>query len=590
MNEYLLEPIKGYKSYYKEKIKQNATELYDSLLKQSEIDLEQNRVTSQKYREAQELAATTQKRLKKYKVLRVLLIICAVIGGLLCIGAFLEPILLAPGIPMLAAGILLAWRLLTPKIKKATEKLDTQAAEATRLLSEAKEQVAPLCALFRRRNVWDVVEKTLPELNIFDSYSFPAECDFVENYDFTSPIDREMTVTDVMSGALFSNPFVFNRYVRHRLGEKLYTGSLVIHWTETYRDSKGHMRTRTRTQTLTATLSKPCPYYDEETILSYGSQAAPKLRFSRSAAHHEKLSDKDISKLIKKGERGLSERAEKSISEGGAFQPLTNTEFEVLFGALDRDNEIEFRVMYTPLAQNNVVDLVRNNEGYGDDFNMLKTGKVNIISSEHMQRWLMDTSPAHYLSYDADIIKENFIGFVSEYFRSVYFDIAPLLCVPAYQREDVRSFCDADTDRKKCSFSTDEYETLANMLGQQHFAHPNTTTRAVLKADQLFSDGGVNIVRVTAYSYRGEDRVDFVPVLGGDGRTHAVPVPWVEYIPLENCANMAVKHLGIDEQELSASGMLDLLGVSAYKHGLVACPITADTPDIMIRTLNALDN
>ena len=45
---------------------------------------------------------------------------------------------------------------------------------------------------------------------------------------------------------------------------------------------------------------------------------------------------------------------------------------------------------------------------------------------------------------------------------------------------------------------------------------------------------------MTACGYRGEDRLDYVSVFGGDGEWHEVPVEWVEYLPVERTSPMTV--------------------------------------------------
>jgi hypothetical protein len=54
----------------------------------------------------------------------------------------------------------------------------------------------------------------------------------------------------------------------------------------------------------------------------------------------------------------------------------------------------------------------------------------------------------------------------------------------------------------------------------------------MLKTRVIRADGKADKVEITAYSYRGEDRVDYVNRMGGDGRIHTIPVHWIEYIPL----------------------------------------------------------
>ena len=86
---------------------------------------------------------------------------------------------------------------------------------------------------------------------------------------------------------------------------------------------------------------------------------------------------------------------------------MSNTRFEVLFGALDRTNEVQFRELFTPLAQTNMVDLILSKTGYGDDFNFRKRRRMNEIVSEHSQGRVMNLVPKDYTSYSFDFIKET---------------------------------------------------------------------------------------------------------------------------------------------------------------------------------------
>jgi hypothetical protein len=45
---------------------------------------------------------------------------------------------------------------------------------------------------------------------------------------------------------------------------------------------------------------------------------------------------------------------------------------------------------------------------------------------------------------------------------------------------------------------------------------------------------------VTAHGYEGIPRVDVIPMLGGDGNMHPVPVPWTEYLPVSQNSTMVV--------------------------------------------------
>ena len=73
---------------------------------------------------------------------------------------------------------------------------------------------------------------------------------------------------------------------------------------------------------------------------------------------------------------------------------------------------------------------------------------------------------------------------------------------------------------------------MANQADYYQLVHEDSRTEAILKTEFIKAESTADIIGITAYSYETYDRVDFIPVLGGDGRIHAVPVPWIEYLPV----------------------------------------------------------
>ena len=185
-----------------------------------------------------------------------------------------------------------------------------------------------------------------------------------------------------------------------------------------------------------------------------------------------------------------------------------------------------------------MVDLLRSETGYGDDFDFFKRLRMNTIVSEHSQNRSFLMEPEKFHSYDFEVIKDKFNMGHAEYFKAVYFDFAPLLALPVYQERPVHSLDPLPDDSPK--YSTWEYEALANAIDPQHLAHPNSKTPAIMKAAYAGRDKSADQVCITAHSYDTLPRVDVVPMLGGDGRMHSVPVHWQEYIPLKVSQQMCV--------------------------------------------------
>ena len=581
-NDLLLEPIKFFEGGGREKHQANSNEYFDDLVKRSGMNVEENRETVRKYNAQLEVIANLDKKISKYKLVRGLLIFSIIVGVILMISGINSGFENAGSVLSLLVGVAMigtAGYFIFAKVNKIIKNFDEVKSEEERkaqeLLNEAYSQMASLNALFDDNDTHKVIEKTIPEFSFSKNFSLQLAREFAEKNDFIDIMDDENSVIDTLAGTFMENPFLYQRYKVHTMGTETYRGSLTISWIEYYTDSEGNRCSRRRTETLYASLEKPKPYYTVGTHLNYGAQGAPDLSFSRDAQHTENLSDKAVARKVKSGEKQLQKQARKAVKTGGTFTEMANSEFDVLFGASDRDNEVQFRMMFTPLAQRNMVSLVRSKTGYGDDFSFIKKGRFNYICSEHAQNWDMDTSAERYRSYDVDASRETFVNFNNEYFKSVFFDFAPLFSVPLYQQKPVQSL-DPITEYE-CHYTPYEYEALANSIGESAFAHSETATDVILKTQYAGSSNATDKVAVTAYSYAACERVDYVSVYGGDGEYHDVPVPWIEYIPLKKTSYMAVKEFGYSERELTEkmNGKFeDVLSryaeKASYSHGLFA--------------------
>jgi len=577
MNDRLLEPLKYYETEGKAKHEENVKAFLDGLIARSGLNVEENRATVKKYYTEKGTADKLSKKARRLKFLRVLLIITAIAGGLtalLTTGAYAESVglglgLTLGGIGLLVLSLALIFSKINPTLKQLNEIINTHLAKANEHYAAAEAQMAPLNALFDERDTVTLLETTLPEINFEDTFSKEQEELFRKHYDFMDMVSDECSVTNLMSGSFQGNPFLFCRCLLHEMKTMTYHGSLVITWTETYRDSDGKTRTRRRTQTLHASVTKPKPYYHHNTYLCYGNQAAPDLSFSRKPQVTAKMDEDDIEKKVRKGEKKLKKQAAKALTKGGNFQEMANTEFEVLFGANNRNNEVQFRLMYTPLAQNNTVDLITSKTGYGDDFYFMKQQRFNMITTNHAQGWKMDTSPANYYSFDIDEAARRFTEFNNEYFKSVFFDFAPLLSVPAYLEEPCQSL--NKPDEYDANYPYYEHEVLANTLDRGLLAPQNATEEMIIKTCLTGRDGITDKVQATAYSYFTVERVDHIPVHGGDGRTHLVPVPWVEYIPTQNTVCLDISRADMTRKEYNSRRSVDnSLTDTAYAHGIIA--------------------
>ncbi len=577
MNERLLEPLKYYETEGRATHEQNINAYFDNLVTKSGINVEANRTIVKEYNKENETISKIESKISKYKALRVLSIIAIVIGAILFIVGITQVSastglgigLILGGIAIIVLCILAIVKKINPILKQTNELLDFHRKKANELLSEAERQMAPLNALFDERDTVTLMEKTLPEINFEDNYTPEQEELFKKHYDFIDLESDDCSMINSLSGKFEGNPFLFCQCMKHEIKDTTYHGSLTITWTETYRDKDGKLRTRTKSQTLHASVTKPKPYYHLNNYLAYGSQAAPDLTFSRAPQVSADMDEKDINKKVKKGKKKLTKKAEKALKKGGRFQEMANEEFDVLFGATNRDNEVQFRLMYTPLGQRNTIDLIKSDTGYGDDFYFTKQKKFNIITSNHAQKWDMDTSPSKYYSYDIDIARQKFVSFNNEYFKSVFFDFAPLLAVPAYLEEPCASM--ETPEAFMSNYTYYEHEAIANKLDRREFLPEEAISDAIIKTSLVEKLDGEDLVSVTAYSYTTMDHIDYIPVRGGDGRIHGVPVPWTEYIPVSGNRHIRVANAGMSKKEYTNKRTGDeSMKLSSYYHGLLA--------------------
>ena len=552
--ESIFEPLEYYRDHAKAAHTQNIKEHFDLLVNKSGIDIQKNKDTVTKYRVRKKEIEALNKKLRRNKLIRVLSIAISVI--IFIISLFI-PSNKADGsaeivFPILAIIIgvcivTLTFVLTKKSINALKKKIDEKEREAYLIRREAEAQMAPLCELFSDNDTLRLIEKTLPQVKFDSQFLFENLEDLKNNYGFNELYGEKTSALDTLSGKLYKNPFLFERCKNEAMSSQTYTGTLVIRWTEYGRDSKGKTVRRTRYQTLVASVVKPKPIYNVTTLLSYGSQAAPDLTFARENEHFEDLSEKQVERKVKKGEKKLKKKADKALAQGSDFTEMSNTTFDVLFDATNRDNEQQFRLMFTPLAQREMIDLIRSEEGYGDDFDFFKRRKMNVIRSEHSQTWEMNTSASRYYSFDFEEIKKKFEEVNTEYFKSVYFDFAPLIAIPAYQEPPARTF--EDISRGEISYTEYNYESIANKMGAMQFAHKRTATDIILKSELVNRSNGFDTVAITAHSYSANNRIDYVPTLGGDGKMHLVPVPWTEYLPLQKTSLITIKGIGLTEDE-----------------------------------------
>lgn len=533
----IYDPLDEFASVFQGKFRQVAEQTFDLLAQEAGIDAKSNQQTCRELYQAQTEQSKLKSRLSGRKVLCGLLWTAIALAIVLIITMreqWERYHLLLAGVVAIVA-LLLIFLVVMPQIQSLKELLGNITKKVEKLQTDAWEQLAKLNELFD----WDILTRmmtqTVPRLEFDPYFTTQRLADLERTYGWDGTFNEDRSVVYAHSGLINGNPFVICRTKKMEMGEKTYYGSKVISWTTIERDSKGHTYTQRHTQTLTAHVTAPYPGYYEHTRVIYGNTAAPDLIFSRIdndlAGRERSLAYKWERRKLRKKMRDL---------EHSDYAMMANEEFEVLFNTSDRNNNQQFALLFTPLAQQSMLKLMRDEQiGYGDDFDFLKNKMINTILPQHMQEINLDLNPKQYQHFDYEKAKKNFINKNQEYFRAIYFSLAPLLCVPMYQQiRPAEAIYGRDMKRRSAFW---EHEALANFWGTKKFQHPDCVTDCILKTERTELSDNQAQITVTAYGFRSVSRITYVSVYGGDGRWHQVPVHWDEYLPVTGKGQLQIE-------------------------------------------------
>ena len=554
-DEALLEPLDFYKSQLKDAFHDNAEEYFDKLTKKSKIDVEANRLACKKYYEECK-SVDSLKKDKSGKVglkalfivfLVLLAIAITIIITLTFTNSGLLHLAVSIAVPIGAAGLIALCIVGIVKQNKLisglNEEIDKHNGIASKCKDEASQLIAGLNRLFESNMAVHLMSKTTPVVDLDQDFD-PEKYSYLhEKYGYETSNRKDESILFVQSGHILGNPFIIERVYNQNMVNHVYTGTLTISWTERVSNGKGGYTTVVRTQTLTAHVTAPLPNYWTSTRLIFGSEAAPRLSFSRHPTGHGNDDDKALERYVKKFDKELDKKVAKDLKDGNAsFTRLYNETFEALFNALDRDNETEFRLLFTPLAQKNMINLIRDvdNIGYGDDFSFIKRKELNYINASHLNASkTLDYGPENIRHFDYDIVRSNFINYCDTYCKEIYFALAPLICIPLYQQHKTREYI--YNGQFGHNITQAEAESAANKHSWNLFKHPATRSLGVILKSRFEKvNETVDECIITAHSFSGTDRVTYVSVYGGDGHYHQVPVHWVEYNPISQDTCFAI--------------------------------------------------
>ncbi|MCF2626367.1 hypothetical protein I6E17_09390 [Fusobacterium perfoetens] len=560
--EKLLEPLKYYKTEVAKNFLDKLTDNFENLLRKSGIDIEANKKSVSDYNEISKVKVKNEKKLKwaeRFYILFFYIFIFLIIYEIGIIRTIKnlydlnkniqDPILraLLIGIGAVVLGIL-NFKYIRGKKKQLNKSIKEIETELVLKKEECYSQVNPLLSLFESNTANKIVTEIIPTLVLDKNFKIERYADLVENFEMPTKLQNNFSTKDIISGEILGNPFIIIKSLCNRVIDQKYTGSLTVSWEETYRDSNGERKTRTVSQTLHASIIKPKQIFEDKIDLIYGNDAAEHLHFSREPKFIHEFSEKKLAKYVKKSEKELKKKTENAIKTGQTFLEMGNSEFDVLFGALNRDNEVEFRVLFTPIAQRNILEVLKDKD-FGDDFAFRKINKLNNVSNQN--DWILNIDKSYYEDFSYEIIKEKYYDINKRYLNNFYRLFLPILAIPVYHQHKAQKYI----YQEKYNYNYNPYtsEAAANLLGAELFSHEESNTPSILKTKTLRVEGDADLIEVISQSYKAVERTEYVPMRAGDGRVYNVPVNWIDYVPLAAKGRMELKKLDIEENEFEKS-------------------------------------
>ena len=540
MIEDVYEPLARYRYEFRQKFAALTREKFKELTQKSKVDVRANRIIVKKIKALQTKVNSARVRKACYGWLMALGFVgaAAALAGAIATGDS-DPNAHGWCIAGIGAGVVLGV-IMIPLFNAVAELLASLESQIAAKKGIAWKQMEPLNRLYTWGVTVKLIEATVPRLD-FDPY-FTADRLAALNRQFgwDDSFNDGKSIIFAQSGVINGNPFVFGHYLDMEWGEKTYEGTKEISWTEWVEGADGKKHPVRRYETLRAYVTKPIPVYSEQKFLVYGNDAAPNLSFSRQPSGLSGEKGDFWTSIRKKWRLSRLKAYSRNLDDDSNFTLMNNHEFETWFHAKDRDNEVEFRLLFTPVAQTQMLNLMKDTSvGYGDDFTFLKQKKINMLFSKHLSEATIDTDPSRFRSWDYDAAFSFFVQFNERYFRDAYFALAPLLSIPLYQQMRTHEDIWKDVLGLKAS-SFWEHEAVANYHGEDKFEHPSCITRSILKTRVVQRENGENTIAVTAYGYRGVEQVEHKEAYGGDGKWHDVAVPWTEYLPVQRTSNMCL--------------------------------------------------
>jgi hypothetical protein len=212
---------------------------------------------------------------------------------------------------------------------------------------------------------------------------------------------------------------------------------------------------------------------------------------------------------------------------------MDNPEFDRYFPC-DRNNETQFRLLFSPLAEEEMVKLMK----VKNDYQFTKNKTLNTIEAPNFDAINFNVNyKAYAQDFDYEKIREGFINGNKQFFKDIYFMFAPILTIPLYQQYPYKQPLFEKKQQQLLSYV--QNECIVNTLHPNDtFKHPQSITDNILKTKRVFANDLYEINEIIAHGYRGEQRTVMVTVHDFEAGTVIVPVNVMDYFPVQKSTNV----------------------------------------------------
>ncbi len=325
--------------------------------------------------------------------------------------------------------------LLTKQINQQNETLADLTREFNRYKSLLDTQLKEFYGYFSSKRIYDNVLNKCCEDYHFEKNILVEDNAIWDDLTEDFPINHERSVVNLITGKMFNHPFLlFERKVQTWI-DVPYSASASI----SYRDSNGHWCT----EIVTATILWPFPVYSSNNFFAFKSNITPKLEFENNG---RLKNTKKIKKFYK----------------GSDSSHMDNEQFDVLFPC-ERNDEVQFRLLFTVLTQENFVNLINNS----DYFKMFKNGLYTCVYYPNASHGtgkkpnVESIGPAKNIdfnfehigsrdSYDLEIFKQAKIDQINNFLTDFMMMQMPFANMPALIREQYIEKTKSSLKRNSC--------------------------------------------------------------------------------------------------------------------------------------------